>query len=133
MTQKSCSSLSTGIESTQRGSTKSKALFVNLKQRLVKVRKERRTRFLYSILCGVSSLFHHPIFYPTVRCAPWPLFPFTHESVKYDVHSCMDRTTIKHLKYSQAKLDDLFTFNAPPTERALFLPCSARHLIKLKK
>lgn len=125
MTQNSCRSLSTGIKSTQRDSTKSKALFVKLKQRFVKVRKERRTGFLNSILCGVSSLFHHPIFYPTVRCTPWPLSPFTHESVKYDVHTCMDHTTIRHLRYSQAKHDDLFTLNAPPTERASFLPCSA--------
>lgn len=49
-------------------------------------------------------------------CLFWPLFPFTHQSIKYDVHTCRDHTTIRHLKYSPAKSD---SFLAPPTGRAL--------------
>ncbi len=94
---------------TSTDSIESKALFVNLKQRLVQVRKKRRTRPLLSILCRVSTLFHHPIFYPTVRWTPLLLSSFSHQSVKYDVHTRMDHATIAHLKYYQAKLADLLS------------------------
>lgn len=52
-----------------------------------------------------------------LRVVPsWPLFPFIHQSIKYDVHTCTDHTAIRHLQYSLAKSD---SFLAPPAGSAL--------------
>lgn len=117
-----CSAPSIGIESAhiQRDCIKSRALFVNLEQRLVKVRKEIRTR-LHFVRCFLHISSSNLLSY----CEMYPMAAFPVYSPICKMW-CMEHTMIKHLKYSQTKLDDLLTLSGPPTERDLFLPRSAR-------
>lgn len=102
-----------GTEKAQTGdSIKSKAQMVEVEQRLVKVsegKEGKGKRLLCSILCGVSSALHHPIVYPSVRRTPWLCSLFTHQSAKYDAHTCADITQIRRLSCSRVELADLIS------------------------